>query len=183
MSGVACCRYLSQVSYAFGDAAEVTLDFADTSLEGVHLIAWQNAKHGAVAHGDPIQLVVHSTCGANWNGPEEALKAVSQLCGLPLSQLKGLLLESKVIDWNICQMVQPLESIPTKLRLQEPCFEHGRILVAGDFWSQSSFLGCYCSAKAAVRKAVAILKETETVSSQNPSDKCQMLLKLWQTGV
>ena len=58
-------------------------------------------------------------------------------------------------------MVQPLESIPTKLRVSEPCFQHGRVVVAGDFWCQSSFLGCYCSATAAVRRAVALLKEDE----------------------
>eukprot|EP00435_Cladocopium_sp_Y103_P019742 s2707_g4.t2 len=151
------------VSAAFAGAAEVTLDLGDTS--DVHLVAWQNIKRGPVAHGDPMQLVIHSTCGAEWQGPTEALKAVSGFCGLPLAQLEGLLRSSKVIDWKICQMVQPLESIPTDLRLPEPCFQHGRILVAGDFWCQSSFLGCYCSAKAAVRQAVAVLKEGDTLSS------------------
>ena len=158
-------RFLAEVSAAFAGAAEVSLDLGDTPGEDVHLVAWQNIKRGPVAHGDPMQLVVHSTCGAEWQGPVEAMKAVSGVCGLPLRQLEGLLMSSKVIDWKICQMVQPLESIPTNLRLPEPCFQHGRILVAGDFWCQSSFLGCYCSAKAAVRQAVAMLKESETLSS------------------
>lgn len=159
-------RFLAEVRAAFAGAAEVSLDLGDTPHEDVHLVAWQNIKRGPVAHGDPMQLVVHSTCGAEWQGPTEALKAVSGFCGLPLAQLEGLVMSSKVIDWKICQMVQPLESIPTNLRLPEPCFQHGRILVAGDFWCQSSFLGCYCSAKAAVRQAVAMLKEGETLSSE-----------------
>ena len=44
-----------------------------------------------------MQLVVHSTCGATWQGPGEALQAVSELCGLPLKELEGLVLGSKVI--------------------------------------------------------------------------------------
>ena len=85
--------------------------------------------------------------------------------GLPKAQLEGLLIDSKIIDWKVCQMVQPLESLPCDFRLKEPgSFQHGRLIIAGDFWCQSSFLGCYCSAKAAVRQAVATLKGVDKTS-------------------
>lgn len=85
--------------------------------------------------------------------------------GLPKAQLEGLLIDSKIIDWKVCQMVQPLESLPCDFRLKEPgSFQHGRLIIAGDFWCQSSFLGCYCSAKAAVRQAVATLKGVDETS-------------------
>ncbi len=87
--------------------------------------------------------------------------------GLPKAQLEGLLIDSKIIDWKVCQMVQPLESLPAvDFRLKDSfgSFQYGRLIIAGDFWCQSSFLGCYCSAKAAVRQAVATLQGVDNTS-------------------
>ena len=166
----------SEVADAFAGAAEMSLDLPQyvEADDKVHLIAWQNVKrmecHGvsstSIPHGDPILLVVHSTTSEPNFHLSDALKAVSQVLGVPSSLVEGLVLKSKMVDWTSCQMVQPLESIPTNLRVEEPCLQHGRVIVAGDFWSQSSFLGCFCSAKAAVRCAVTNLEAKEVMPEE-----------------
>ena len=106
---------------AFAGAAEMTLDLPGDD-ESVHLIAWQNMKRGDVVAGDPILLTVHSTSsdGADAFHLQDALQAVSRVLGVPLALIEGLLMESKIVDWSCCQMVQPLESIPQlELQLQE----------------------------------------------------------------
>ena len=136
---------------------------AELNVEGAwHLLAWQNLKAGPVAHGDAVLFVAHSACGSV--AVSEALDMVATVLGLPKGLLEALLMDSKVVDWSqTCQMVRPLEAI-SSFQLEEPCFQHGRTIVAGDFWSQSSFLGCYCSAKAAVRRACAWLERTHCIS-------------------
>ena len=142
----------SAVADAFGSQAELNVDGHKW-----HLLAWQNVKAGPVAHGDALLLVAHSACDSV--GVGEALDMLAAVLGLPKRLLEALLLESKVVDWSqTCQMVRPLEAI-TSFQLKEPIFQHGRTIVAGDFWSQSSFLGCYCSAKAAARRACEWMEE------------------------
>ncbi|CAK8990387.1 Pentatricopeptide repeat-containing protein At2g31400 [Durusdinium trenchii] len=130
---------LLPVADAFAGAAEMSLDLPQyvEADDKVHLIAWQNVKrmecHGvsstSIPHGDPILLVVHSTTSEPNFHLSDALKAVSQVLGVPSSLVEGLVLKSKMVDWTSCQMVQPLESIPTNLRVEEPCLQHGRVIV------------------------------------------------------
>ncbi len=49
----------------------------DPSSE-VHLVAFQNVKRG-ISYGDPIEVVVHSTCGVQWQDPiDAALNGISR---------------------------------------------------------------------------------------------------------
>ena len=144
----------------FDGLAEVALDVQ--APHEVHLVSWQNMKdHSQAAHGEPVRLVVHSAAGTLLSdGRAAALRALSGMLGLSPTLLEGLVLDCKVVQWQVCQMVRPLESVPTSLQLPEPALAHGPIIIAGDFWCQSSFLGCFCSASAAVRQALAILRPT-----------------------
>ncbi|CAE7214345.1 RNLS [Symbiodinium sp. CCMP2592] len=159
------------VARAFQGLAEVSLDIH--SKEEVHLVSWQNAKDKSFAHGDIVRLVVHSAEGVSLNGPGPALEALSVMLGLSAALLEHLLLDWKVVDWKVCQMVRPFESLQTDLELElsEPALRvsGSPIILAGDYWCQSSFLGCFCSASAAVRQALASLRRCppETSSRRN----------------
>ena len=147
------------VARRFAGVAEVALDVYAPGE--VHLVSWQNLKDHSLAHGDAVRIVVHSVASAAVaNGRAAALQALSAMLGLSATLLDGLVLECKVVDWQICQMVRPFESVLTELELLEPAFLHeGAVVIAGDFWCQSSFLGCFCSASAAVRQALRVLAE------------------------
>ena len=67
-----------EVHDAFRDFLEVSLDVDNPSSE-VHLVAFQNVKRG-ISYGDPIEVVVHSTCGVQWQDPiDAALNGISRL--------------------------------------------------------------------------------------------------------
>lgn len=69
-----------EVHEAFKDFLEVSLDVDDPSSE-VHLVAFQNLKRKGISYGDPIEVVVHSTCGVQWEDPiDAALNGISRVC-------------------------------------------------------------------------------------------------------
>lgn len=148
------------VARAFQGLAEVSLDIH--SKEEVHLVSWQNVKDRSFAHGDIVRLVVHSANGISLDGPGPALEALAGMLQLSAALLEHLLLDWKVVDWKTCQMVRPLESLQTDLELSEPALllgdSNASLILAGDYWCQSSFLGCFCSASAAARQALASLR-------------------------
>eukprot|EP00434_Breviolum_minutum_P025903 symbB.v1.2.022904.t1/scaffold2053.1/size90990/4 len=83
------------VHEAFKDFLEVSLDVDDPN-SSVHLV-----KRGPISYGDPIEVVVHSTCEVQWEDPiDAALNGISRVIGLPKAQLEGLLIDSKIIDWK-----------------------------------------------------------------------------------
>ena len=119
-------------------------------------------KDRSFAHGDIVRLVVHSANGISLDGPGPALEALAGMLQLSAALLEHLLLDWKVVDWKTCQMVRPLESLQTDLELSEPALllgdSNASLILAGDYWCQSSFLGCFCSASAAARQALASLR-------------------------
>mmetsp|Transcript_85989 Transcript_85989/g.224169 ORF Transcript_85989/g.224169 Transcript_85989/m.224169 type:complete len:304 (+) Transcript_85989:3-914(+) len=156
---------VAAVATIFDGAAELTLDLDDQHC-GVHLMAWQDAKRTAldgrsvsgVPHGSPVTVVTHSICGADSEtAADQAIEALALRLGIACAVLKSMVLHQKVIDWRVSQMTRPLEGLVCDFSLSEPCFAQGSLIVAGDFWTQSSFLGCFCSALAASRAAIAQL--------------------------
>ncbi|CAJ1422087.1 unnamed protein product [Effrenium voratum] len=152
-------KALGALGYDARRAAALALDHAAYPLVAGAFEDHAELTVEDMGHGDPMLLVVHSEacstalhmggCAESEGFLQEALGAVRRLVGFPVEEL---LLGSRVIDWSCCQMVRPLESVPTSFSLWAPCSVHGRVVVAGDFWSQSSFLGCFCSAQAAARQ-------------------------------
>merc|ERR1712154_610764 len=112
-------------------------------------MGYQDAKREPL-YGDPVSIVVHSTPDADAKAAETAaVQQLSEVLRISTPALRALLLKSKVIDWTVCQVVQPLEGVMCEVKLDGSCLPVGRVVVAGDFLSQSSFLGCYCSAYSA----------------------------------
>ncbi|CAE8650435.1 unnamed protein product [Polarella glacialis] len=143
----------------FGAQAEQTLDYdflpATPTGRHLHMLCWQNAKRDSMVRS-PVVITVHSTCGASVEDTEAAaVEALAEAFQVSPTVLLALLQDKKVVDWKTCQVVRPLEGLPQTPTV-EGCLVLGPVIVAGDFFSQSSFLGCFCSASAAARAAVQI---------------------------
>jgi len=84
-------------------------------------------------------------------------QAISKHVGLPLQVVESHALGSKVIDWHVSQMVRPLEAVSGVL-LQHTCLEASQrpgLLIAGDFLTQSSFVGCVATASGTACRAAS----------------------------
>ena len=81
--------------------------------------------------------------------------------GADAAFLRDRVVETKSIAWNTAQMVTPLEALAARSPVaDEPCVvgAGGRVVLAGDYCTQSSFLGTYASARAAARAVVRGLR-------------------------
>ncbi|KAK3248751.1 hypothetical protein CYMTET_41792 [Cymbomonas tetramitiformis] len=155
----------------FGDSSEIALDL---DLEGsggrwpserrkkgeeseLHLLIWQGQKR---APNSSCAVVAHSVpCGDRTSAEEQAhlmvpamYEALSALLGLPVEELRSRTLASKTIAWAVSQMIRPMEAVVDPvpdiacLESDEDAAKGGKLVVAGDFMTQSSFLGCVGSA-------------------------------------
>ncbi|CAK9021354.1 unnamed protein product [Durusdinium trenchii] len=135
--------------------------------EVVHLLCYQSRKTEIVSldmRSSPV-VVAHSTTEwakrhAQRGGKDERLLRemaahVQKLIGLegPLSQLTST---SKVITWKQCQVQRPVtsEAVPFMAVTSAP-----PLLLAGDYFTSSSFSGCVRSGFAAAEALSALLKD------------------------
>lgn len=161
--------------------AEINLDLsddADGACDGLHLMALQEAKR---ADDACCTVVVHTRAYQERSAESAAAEGAPPLCGLEgelaprairalaarlgdvsEGELRTLLLHERAIDWTVAQVAAPMEALvpdPPK----DPPWRHlqsagaGALIVAGDFMTQSSFLGCVASADAAAEAVWAAL--------------------------
>ena len=120
-------------------------------------------------------LVAHGTRtfaedGPNHMDPHSLIpcvhELVSNLTGVPVERVSELALHSKVIDWHVSQMVKPVEAIITStepvhsvLEAQPKGTGTPHLVIAGDFLTQSSFVGCVGTAIDAANATISSLKQ------------------------
>lgn len=158
---------------AFGERRELwigeDLPKQHTQYDTLDLLLYQRAEDRDEEPTDALCTVVGHTCrllqGYHRPGAltaEAAIEmlhgAVSRKVGLPIEVVRSQALGSKVIDWHVSQMMTPLEAVSGVL-LEEGAFlsapqRSPRLFIAGDFLTQSSFVGCVATARG-VAQAVA----------------------------
>mmetsp|Transcript_58608 Transcript_58608/g.117719 ORF Transcript_58608/g.117719 Transcript_58608/m.117719 type:complete len:461 (+) Transcript_58608:173-1555(+) len=152
---------------AVGDAS------SSSSSSSIHLLVWQDAKRG-LQHdkdGAPASIVAHAVAGHAALPPGAVYSRLAQLLGMTADEVKGFALPAamKAIRWETAQMIRPMEAL-----VADPptppwrCLENtsarsthsggggegvAKLVVAGDFMTHSSFLGCVSSAEAAAEAA------------------------------
>ena len=154
-----------RLAEVFGEKIELMLD--DEADSAIQYISWQNPKranssfndsgtcaivaHGAVAHGRAGKLQPLS---------QTLDSALSKLTGMPEGEISLLRLHTKSIPWNVSQMIMPMEAVvadPPSPAWQCLVGKKGPsegIIIAGDFITQSSFVGCVATADAAAKAVV-----------------------------
>jgi hypothetical protein len=82
------------------------------------------------------------------------------------SELEALTAHTRAVNWTVSQMVRPKEAVcdpvpPGNCLVDAGAQQQGapaRLVLAGDFMAQSSFLGCFASAHAAVEAVLRASK-------------------------
>merc|ERR1712232_407751 len=132
---------------------------------GFHLMVSQDAKRKPIP--GYVALVFH---GIGLNAEDalrpsadefkhRSLSLLAELVHLEASVLEKALVKSKVIDWEVSQMVRPLDALMPDVieEFGDSCCVCNGVVLAGDYFTSSNFVGCYGSAAAAVRAACRIL--------------------------
>uniref|UniRef100_A0A7S1B638 Uncharacterized protein n=2 Tax=Corethron hystrix TaxID=216773 RepID=A0A7S1B638_9STRA len=138
-------------------------------------IAWQDQKwyHGISERNPspPCAVVVHGPPDCSLEPLGDALDStLSSLTGMAANDIAACRVFSKTIPWKVAQMVTPMEAVvgnpPTAPLWQCLVGGNGKIVLAGDFMTHSSYLGCIASADAAARAVVKtmICHRTEVVT-------------------
>ena len=146
-----------------------------TGGNGLHFFAFQDAKRsqGDFASGTPCAIVTHAAAQHSHSsspssqalptcGPGSVYYELARLLDMTEDELRAhaVGLEPKTIHWDVAQMIRPMEAVvadPPAFPNSWRCIEGSStaVIVAGDFMTQSSFLGCVSSANAA---AAAVTK-------------------------
>lgn len=155
----------------FGDSVERVIDD-----DVVHLLCYQSKKTARAGGGEPegaVAVVAHTTLawakrnsrsnGRNQKLMDEVAEHVGRLLRLDGS-MSRLLLASKTITWFQSQVTKAVPSGST------PCMEvdggsGGPLVLAGDYFADSSFGGCVRSGFAAADCVAAALKDTPAPSA------------------
>jgi len=110
-----------------------------------------------------VAIVAHGVAGGEALPAEAIHRSLGRLLGMEEADVKALSIGGeKVVNWKVAQMVLPMEAIVNEPPQDPPwtiLSEAGprpRVVIAGDFMTQSSFLGCVASASSA---ALAISEE------------------------
>ena len=68
------------------------------------------------------------------------------------------ILKSRAVIWNLSQPTGPMETLYKEVQDQEAAYpygsayvDHDGLILAGDYFTQSSYIGSFCSAAAAAR--------------------------------
>jgi len=101
-------------------------------------------------------------------GSQQLLQSFANLLQLPLAQLRGLVLDSKVVHWRQCQVNRPLvgnaDSDGCLVAAKDPC-----LILAGDYLAGAelagSFESCLVSARAAAARVTSMLSSDASVPS------------------
>ncbi|CAE8720243.1 unnamed protein product, partial [Polarella glacialis] len=137
----------------------------------VHLLAYQSRKTACI--GGPVSkspvVVVHTThefsrrnqrAGGRDRPFLEAVagRVVHEYLKIPKGvRLDNIVLGSKVITWKQCQITRSMKG-PAAFPLCKPLSDDPPLVLAGDYFTNSSFTGCAMSAANAVSALSSMLK-------------------------
>lgn len=131
----------------FGEAVEKSASGSSTEH-----IFWQSRKDGEPADG-PQVIVAHTPRGATGNKHQAEPRIIGDVCRLLKLPSKAVT-STKIITWFQSQVLSSNAS-PS-----QPCLvacEQPALILAGDYFSSSTFSGCVRSAGAAVDQAARLL--------------------------
>jgi hypothetical protein len=152
--------------------AEINLDgdWDERSVPalGVHYISWQGSKRGeksmacVVAHctARPPNKTGETASSSSADLIDNVIVALAGEIGdMNADELRSMVVHSKTVDWTTAQMVMPMEAVVSDPPSPPWCCLTGvdgaKLIVAGDFMTHSSYIGCYASADAAADAVVA----------------------------
>jgi len=101
-----------------------------------------------------VAVVAHSSATTSIAPPLTADDVLNAIAGADAAALRPLVVSSKSVRWDCAQMVTPLEALmPQNPVEKEPCVcdDMATLVLAGDYCTQSSFLGAYASSRAAAQ--------------------------------
>ena len=96
-----------------------------------------------------MAVVAHSAAAA---AVAQELSVADVLAAIDASALRPLVVSSKTVRWHCAQMITPLEALRPRNPVDRgPCVcdDSSTLVLAGDYCTQSSFLGAYASSLAA----------------------------------
>lgn len=166
------CRYSLALWIEAGHHNKLAAFFGDMAekLHGgdvIDLAIWQSRKDGEVADG-PQVVVVHTPQGARGNKQQ----AESRMRGEILNSLKipsKAVSSSKIITWFQSQVISTTSHMQCLAACQAP-----PLILAGDYFTSSSFSGCAQSAAAAASEAAQLLLSAcRANAAKAPAEKSQ----------
>ena len=140
-----------------GNGVEIMVEDVDDEIQ---YISWQNRKSSDRACHDNnsvIVLVAHGQTGHLDTLGNSLDRTLSKLTGKTEDEIASCRLYSKSIPWHTSQMITPMEAVvsdPPSPAWQCIAGKDRRLIIAGDFMTQSSFVGCVASADAAARAVI-----------------------------
>ena len=178
------------------DKSEINFDLSDASnlthlKDIIHTMTWQDRKYQSfesiesqikekTEKGDDymeLSFTFHSTVGSfpsyNSKSDFEAVihKSFKEL--LSSSEHSVDILKSRAVLWPLSQPTGPMETLYKEVKDQEEAYpygsayvDHDGLILAGDYFTQSSYIGCFCSAAAAIRGVRDILAMKNTSRTQ-----------------
>lgn len=165
------CRYSLALWIEAGHQNKLAAFFGDMAekLHGgdvIDLAIWQSRKDGEVADG-PQVVVAHTPQGARGNKQQ----AQSRMTGEILNSLKipsKAVSSSKIITWFQSQVISTTSHTQCLVACQAP-----PLILAGDYFTGSSFSGCAQSAAAAASEAAQLLSGCKANTAKAPAEKSQ----------
>ena len=153
-------------------AAEINVDgeWLDRRAPGLHYLAWQGGKRGVsacvvVAHcsARPPSATGEAAAAGDTDSLGMVYDALSmRLDGLDADDLRSATTHTKTVDWTIAQSIMPMEAVVADPPSPPWCCIRGgagtrtgaTLIIAGDFMTHSSYIGCYATADSAADAVV-----------------------------
>eukprot|EP00746_Dinoflagellata_sp_MGD_P162306 gnl/MRDRNA2_/MRDRNA2_89807_c0_seq1.p1 gnl/MRDRNA2_/MRDRNA2_89807_c0~~gnl/MRDRNA2_/MRDRNA2_89807_c0_seq1.p1 ORF type:complete len:421 (+),score=83.94 gnl/MRDRNA2_/MRDRNA2_89807_c0_seq1:64-1326(+) len=121
----------------------------------VEMLIWQSRKDGEPPEG-PQVVVVHTPQGARGNKQRAEPEMIGAACKA-LNISHKAVTSTKIITWFQSQVLSTTSRTPYMVASESPL-----LILAGDYFTQSTFTGCAQSATAAAAKAAQFLKSQES---------------------
>ena len=152
------------------DGVEIMVEDVDDKLQ---YISWQNRKssdRSCYDNNEVVALVAHGKAGHLDPLGNSLDRTLSKLTGKTKEEIASCRLYSKSIPWQTSQMITPMEAVvsdPPSPAWQCIVGKQQRLIIAGDFMTQSSFVGSVASADAAARAVIegSSVRGTKTLPS------------------
>ena len=153
-------------------AAEINVDgeWLEHRAPGLHYLAWQGGKRDAaacvvVAHcsARPPSATGEAAAAGSTDSLDRLYEALAmQIDDLDAEDLRSMTTHTKTVDWTIAQSIMPMEAVVADPPSPPWCCIRGvagkstgaTLVIAGDFMTHSSYVGCYATADSAADAVV-----------------------------
>ena len=170
--------------------SEINFDLSDSPhvahLEDIiHTMTWQDRKYHSYEtlesqleekskRGDKyveLSFTFHSTVSSSssYQSKCDFEAVIHKSFKEILSDQSVDILKSRAVIWHLSQPTGPMETLYKEVQDQEAAYpygsayvDHGGLILAGDYFTQSSYIGSFCSAAAAARGVRDIISMQKT---------------------